>query len=96
MWQLRDDTHLILDGEVRVYRRERSKRWQAAFMIDGHTIRIRTSKRPQHNPLFGFPLVMCFQKLPVFMLLGDCSVGFQALFFDFGRTYPVGSGFGRP
>ena len=30
MRQLRDDTHLILDGEVRVYRRERSKRWQAA------------------------------------------------------------------
>jgi hypothetical protein len=52
--------------------------------------------RPQHNPLFGFPLVMCFQKLPVFTLLGDCSVGFQALFFDFGRTYPVGSGSGRP
>jgi hypothetical protein len=25
---------------VRVYRRERSKRWQAAFVIDGHTIRI--------------------------------------------------------
>jgi hypothetical protein len=34
MRQLRDDTHLILDGEVRVYRRERSKRWQAAFVID--------------------------------------------------------------
>ena len=29
MRQLRDDTHLILDGEVRVYRRERSKRWQS-------------------------------------------------------------------
>ena len=40
MRQLRDDTHLILDGEVRVYRRERSKRWQAAFVIDAHTIRI--------------------------------------------------------
>ena len=40
MRQLRDDTHLILDGEVCVYRRERSKRWQAAFVIDGHTIRI--------------------------------------------------------
>ena len=25
MRQLRDDTHLILDGEVRVYRRERSQ-----------------------------------------------------------------------
>ncbi|MDB4211743.1 site-specific integrase [Ascidiaceihabitans sp.] len=45
MWQLRDDTHLILDGEVRVYRRERSKRWQAAFVIDGHTIRTSTGKR---------------------------------------------------
>ena len=45
MRQLRDDTHLTLDGEVRVYRRERSKRWQAAFVIDGHTIRIRTSKK---------------------------------------------------
>ena len=45
MRQLRDDTHLILDGAVRVYRRERSKRWQAAFVIDGHTIRISTGKR---------------------------------------------------
>jgi integrase len=45
MRQLRDDTHLILEGEVRVYRRERSKRWQAAFVIDGHTIRISTGKR---------------------------------------------------
>ena len=31
MRQLRDDTHLVLDGEVRVYRRERSKRWQADY-----------------------------------------------------------------
>ena len=46
MRQLRDDTHLILDGEVRVYRRERSKRWQAAFVIDGHTIRISTESPP--------------------------------------------------
>jgi|SaaInl1SG_22_DNA_1037389.scaffolds.fasta_scaffold05866_7 hypothetical protein len=38
MRQLRDDTHLILDGEVRVYRRERSKRWQAAFVIDGRRL----------------------------------------------------------
>ena len=45
MRQLRDDTHLVLDGEVRVYRRERSKRWQASFVIDGHTIRISTGKR---------------------------------------------------
>ena len=31
MRQLRDDTHLILDGEVRVYRRERRKLCQAAL-----------------------------------------------------------------
>ena len=37
MRQLRNDTHLILDGEVRVYRRERSKRWQAAVGSKGKT-----------------------------------------------------------
>ena len=30
---------------MRVYRRERSKRWQAAFVIDGHTVSISTGKR---------------------------------------------------
>ena len=45
MRHLRDDTVFILDGEVRVYRRERSKRWQAAFSIDGKPIRIRTGKK---------------------------------------------------
>ena len=45
MRHLRDDTVLILDGEVRVYRRERSKRWQAAFSIDGKPIRICTAKK---------------------------------------------------
>jgi hypothetical protein len=42
---LRDDTVLILDGEVRVYRRERSRRWQTAFSIDGKPIRISTGKK---------------------------------------------------
>ena len=45
MRQLRDDTHLILDSEVRVYRRERSKRWQTASVVDRRTIRISTCKR---------------------------------------------------
>jgi integrase len=45
MRPLRDDTHLILDGEVRLYRRESSKRWQAAFSIDGHVVRVSTGKR---------------------------------------------------
>ena len=31
--------------KVRVYRRERSRRWQAAFSIDGKAIRISTGKR---------------------------------------------------
>ena len=35
MRPLRDDTQLILDGEVRVYRRANSGRWQAAFVVDG-------------------------------------------------------------
>ena len=35
MRPLRDDTQLILDGEVRVCRRANSRRWQAAFLIDG-------------------------------------------------------------
>ena len=45
MRQLRDDTHLLLDGEVRVYRREHSKRWQASFSIDGYTIRVSMGTR---------------------------------------------------
>ena len=45
MRHLRDDTVLILDGEVRVYRRERSRRWQAVFSIDGRAIHISTGKR---------------------------------------------------
>ena len=45
MRHLRDDTVLILDGEVRVYRHERSRRWQAAFSIDGKAIRISTGKK---------------------------------------------------
>jgi integrase len=49
MRQLRDDTHLILDGEVRVYRRERSGRWQAAFSIDGHTVRVSTGSRTLYS-----------------------------------------------
>lgn len=45
MRQMHDDTHLILDGEVCVYRRERSQRWQAALSIDGQTVRVSTGKR---------------------------------------------------
>jgi len=42
---LRDDTHLILDGAVRIYRRARSTRWQAAFSLHGRLLRFSTGKR---------------------------------------------------
>jgi integrase len=41
---LRDDSVLIMDGAVKLYRRERSRKWQAAFQIDGQYIRISTGK----------------------------------------------------
>ena len=44
MRHFRDDTCWIRDGEIRLYRRERSRRWQAAFTIDGKSIRISTGK----------------------------------------------------
>jgi len=39
------NTDLILEAEVRLYSRERHKRWEAAFVIDRHTISISTGKR---------------------------------------------------
>ena len=45
MRHLGDDTMLILDREVRVYRRECRSRWQAVFSTDGRAIRISTGKR---------------------------------------------------
>ena len=41
---LREDSVLIMDGAVKLYRRERSRKWQAAFQIDGQYIRISTGK----------------------------------------------------
>lgn len=45
MAKLNDDTHVLLDGAVKVYKRGNSKRWQATFQIDGHWVRVSTSKR---------------------------------------------------
>jgi hypothetical protein len=45
MRQLRNDTHLILGGEVLMYWREHCKQWQEAFVIDGQTT-IRPAKAP--------------------------------------------------
>ncbi|WP_343117234.1 tyrosine-type recombinase/integrase [Ostreiculturibacter nitratireducens] len=45
MAKLGADTHVLLDGEVKVYKRPNSKRWQATFQIEGHWVRISTGKR---------------------------------------------------
>ncbi|MDQ2091166.1 tyrosine-type recombinase/integrase [Marimonas arenosa] len=45
MAKLGADTHVLLDGEVKVYKRPNSKRWQATFKIDEHWVRISTGKR---------------------------------------------------
>ena len=45
MAKLNDDTHVLMDGAVKVYPRVNSKRWQATFQIDGHWIRLSTGKR---------------------------------------------------
>ena len=50
---LSEDSVLIMDGAVKLYRRERSRKWQAAFQIDGQYIRISTGKsdgRPRALP----------------------------------------------
>lgn len=45
MVALNPNTHVLLDGEVKVYKRGNSKRWQATFKIDEHWVRISTGKR---------------------------------------------------
>jgi integrase len=45
MAKLNAETHVLLDGAVKVYKRGNSKRWQATFQIEGHWVRISTGKR---------------------------------------------------
>ncbi|MCR9067733.1 MAG: site-specific recombinase [Rhodobacteraceae bacterium] len=45
MVALKPDTHVLLDGEVKVYKRPNSKRWQATFKVNEHWVRISTGKR---------------------------------------------------
>jgi len=42
---LREDSVLIMDGAVKLYRRERSRKWQAAFQIDGQYIHSHSKQR---------------------------------------------------
>ena len=45
MAKLNDDTHVLMDGAVKVYRRPNSKRWQATFQIGGRWVRVSTAQR---------------------------------------------------
>jgi hypothetical protein len=45
MVALNATTHVLLDGEVKVYKRGNSRLWQATFKIDEHWIRVSTGKR---------------------------------------------------
>lgn len=51
MAKLNDDTHVLLDGAVKVYKRGNSKRWQATFKIDQHWVRISTGQQNGVRPL---------------------------------------------
>lgn len=45
MAKLNDETHVIMDGAVKVYRRPNTKRWQATFQIGGEWVRLSTGQR---------------------------------------------------
>lgn len=45
MAKLNDDTHVLMDGAVKVYRRTNTKRWQATFQIGGIWVRVSTGKK---------------------------------------------------
>jgi hypothetical protein len=45
MAKLNDETHVITDGAVKVYRRPNTKRWQATFQIGGRWVRVSTAQR---------------------------------------------------
>lgn len=45
MAKLNDNTHVLMDGAVKVYQRGNSKRWQATFQIGGQWVRISTTQR---------------------------------------------------
>lgn len=45
MAKLNDDTHVLMDGAVKVYKRTKTKRWQATFQIGGRWVRVSTGQR---------------------------------------------------
>lgn len=45
MAKLNDDTNVLMDGAVKVYRRPNARRWQATFQIGGRWVRVSTAQR---------------------------------------------------
>jgi len=45
MPKLSPQTVILNDGDLKLYKRARSKAWQATFNIDGHWVRISTKCR---------------------------------------------------
>ena len=44
MAKINANTHVLMDGAVKVYRRPNTKKWQTNFQIAGHWIRLSTGK----------------------------------------------------
>ncbi|CAM8664107.1 hypothetical protein MCEREM30_03435 [Paracoccaceae bacterium] len=44
MAKLNDETHVLMDGAVKVYRRPITRRWQATFQIGGIWVRVSTAQ----------------------------------------------------
>ena len=44
MAKLNGETHVLMDGAVKVYKRDNTKRWQATFQIGGVWVRISTGQ----------------------------------------------------
>ena len=44
MAKLNDETHVLMDGAVKVYKRDNTRRWQATFQIGGLWVRISTGQ----------------------------------------------------
>ena len=42
MAKLKDETHVLMDGAVKVYRRPNTRRWQATFQVGGVWVRVST------------------------------------------------------
>ncbi|MEY3533918.1 MAG: hypothetical protein RI979_1942, partial [Pseudomonadota bacterium] len=44
MAKLKDETRVLMDGAVKVYRRPNTRRWQATFQVGGVWVRVSTAQ----------------------------------------------------